>query len=240
MELGQYLKKCRELKSRTQPDIAGEIGIEQSYLSKLESGKSIPSNDVFDKLREVYGFNIEELVKALSPKELDRLKDIGAIQQAYNIQSKNKLTASRAWSVSGLVMLVLGTGLLAISILPDRSPETFIYRSQGILEKNEELNAYDIIKLDIQLLGSDASRLAERTQMLSRLDQADVTTNQYKGDGYVVNHEQGRRYFELIGKKTSTRNDWNRWLFVPALMLLVGGIGSFFLASRWTPPSETY
>ena len=50
MTLGEQLKKLRNAKDLSQPDLANIAGIEQSYLSKLENDKSIPSNDISRKL----------------------------------------------------------------------------------------------------------------------------------------------------------------------------------------------
>ena len=48
--LGQQLKQLRNNKKLSQPEFAQQVGIEQSYLSKLENDKSIPSNEIFRAL----------------------------------------------------------------------------------------------------------------------------------------------------------------------------------------------
>jgi transcriptional regulator with XRE-family HTH domain len=50
MNFGDLLKQLRTQKSLTQPQLAQAIGIEQSYLSKLENDKSIPGADIFQAI----------------------------------------------------------------------------------------------------------------------------------------------------------------------------------------------
>ncbi|MBM7071474.1 helix-turn-helix transcriptional regulator [Shewanella sp. 202IG2-18] len=44
MTFGQIIKSFRTEKGLSQPEFAEQVGIEQSYLSKLENDKSLPSN----------------------------------------------------------------------------------------------------------------------------------------------------------------------------------------------------
>ena len=77
MQFGDYLRQTREEKGWTQPDAAAKIGIEQSYLSKLETGKSYPSEDVFARLIEAYEINIAHLSETVASSELSKLREIG-------------------------------------------------------------------------------------------------------------------------------------------------------------------
>ncbi len=61
MKFGLFIRNCRDKLEWTQPEAALKIQIEQSYLSKLETGKSYPSEEVFDKPVEVYQINTESL-----------------------------------------------------------------------------------------------------------------------------------------------------------------------------------
>lgn len=233
MELGQFLRGCRESAGRTQPNVATAIGIEQSYLSKIESGKSIPSEEVFNKLQQAYGFDIEDLVSSLSKTELDKLSEISSITDVAFTKNKEKLHSSRTWTISGLAMLMVGAGLLAFSTLPDRTPKMFKYRSEGVLTLEEELNTFDLVYLTTDELKGDQAQLEKRKLLLSRLDQEDVISLQYKGDGYLINTDEGRRYYKFIDAQAAGRDYWNRWFLVPAFMLLVGGIGCFVISKRW-------
>ena len=53
MTLGQKIKQLRTDKEMSQPDLAQLIGIEQSYLSKLENDKAFPSDEMFNQILKV-------------------------------------------------------------------------------------------------------------------------------------------------------------------------------------------
>ena len=50
MRLGERLRQLRQARDLTQPELADAIGIEQSYLSKLENDKYVPSADIFGRI----------------------------------------------------------------------------------------------------------------------------------------------------------------------------------------------
>jgi len=50
MHFGERLKQIRTEKGLTQPQFAQAAGIEQSYLSKLENDKSVPSAEMFSTI----------------------------------------------------------------------------------------------------------------------------------------------------------------------------------------------
>ncbi len=70
MKFGEKLKELRNEKEWTQPDMGEAIGIEQSYWSKLENDKSLPSNDIFIRILEVFGLDIADLVDDLDQSKL--------------------------------------------------------------------------------------------------------------------------------------------------------------------------
>ena len=82
MKFGDYIRQCRERLKWTQPEAATKIEIEQSYLSKLETGKSYPSEEIFNKLADVYQINLNELYEKIPSDELNNLKDIKLVREA--------------------------------------------------------------------------------------------------------------------------------------------------------------
>lgn len=58
MQLGQVLREKRKALGWTQGVAAQKIGIQQSYLSKLENNQFIPSQEVLEQLRQVYGIEL--------------------------------------------------------------------------------------------------------------------------------------------------------------------------------------
>ncbi|PPA82800.1 transcriptional regulator [Brevibacillus laterosporus] len=63
MNLGQQLKKFRELKSLSQEDIAQKIGVTRQAVYKWENDKSYPDIDNLILLSELYNVTLDELIK---------------------------------------------------------------------------------------------------------------------------------------------------------------------------------
>ena len=79
MKFGDKLKELRNGKEMTQPDLAEAIGIEQSYLSKLENNKSLPSNDIFVRMLEVFDLDIGDVVDELDQSSKNQLRALPEI-----------------------------------------------------------------------------------------------------------------------------------------------------------------
>ena len=76
MDFGDKLRNLRKDKDLTQPELADAMGIEQSYLSKLENGNSLPSNDMLGRILDVFGIGISELVDDLDQGVRNQLRQI--------------------------------------------------------------------------------------------------------------------------------------------------------------------
>ena len=74
MDFGEKIRQLRNNKDLTQPEAAEAMGIEQSYLSKLENDKSLPSNDVLNRILDVFGLEIGDLVSDLSQGAKNQLR----------------------------------------------------------------------------------------------------------------------------------------------------------------------
>ncbi len=233
MKFGNYLRQCREELKWTQPEAAAKIEIEQSYLSKLETGKFNPSEEVFNNLVDVYQINVRELYEKISSDELNKLKDIGLVREAILSKNRSKVKTTRSWLVAGFIMISLGGAFLAASVLPIYSSPEYIYRSDGILQVDEELRAYDLLQNDNSVLNDNRQLIEKRKDLLSRLSYMDETSGHYKGDGYVKSTLKGRRFFKLIDSREVKRNFSNRWFLVPSLMFLIAGFSSFYISRRW-------
>ena len=63
MDLSQKLILLRKERGWTQAHAAKNITIQQSYLSKLENGHFVPSQDVIEKLCDAYNVTLQDLVE---------------------------------------------------------------------------------------------------------------------------------------------------------------------------------
>lgn len=68
-DIGQKIKNIRKINSLNQVDFAKVIGISQSTLSDIESGKSNPSIETLISLHEKYNVNLNWLIKDYSTPE---------------------------------------------------------------------------------------------------------------------------------------------------------------------------
>lgn len=80
MTIAGNLKHWRQVRRLTQPELAEKAEIEQSYLSKLENGRSKPSEAVKERLAQALGIETETLER--DPSSNGRLKKGIAISLA--------------------------------------------------------------------------------------------------------------------------------------------------------------
>ncbi len=76
MKFGQKLKQLRQAQGMTQPQLAEKIGIEQSYLSKLENDKSLPSAEMFQAIYSALEVSPQTMLEGLSASVINELSAI--------------------------------------------------------------------------------------------------------------------------------------------------------------------
>ncbi len=62
MQIGQKIKKIRELKNLTQEHVAQELGITQGSYSRLELGETEVSYSKLEKISGLFGMKPEEVI----------------------------------------------------------------------------------------------------------------------------------------------------------------------------------
>lgn len=236
MTFGEYLKRQRETKGWTQPEAASKAGIEQSYLSKLETGKSYPSEEMFGRLVDAFDIEIGSMAVSVGSSELSRLREIGEVRSFLAEDQQRSRRASRGWLIGALVLLMLGGASLGTSQMgQSTSAIERTYKSEGLLEVDEPIEAFDIIYRDPRPAHLDDAEAfnAKQIEMLGRIDEVTLTTSEFKGSGYFEVTDEGRRFFRLRGEITVEQVSPLRWFFVPALAFLFGSLGCFFISFRW-------
>lgn len=235
MTFGEYLKARRAERGWTQPEAAARAGIEQSYLSKLEAGKSVPSAEVYQRLVEAFGIEIEALAAALPPSELDRLREIGAVRDILLRQYRDTRALSRRWLLAGLALLIAGGGFLGLSRLDAGGVEkAFTYQSIGPIRPGESLNVYDGLDAEPDPAAPDrAAQLERRAALTARADFQTRAMTEFKGPGFVAPDAGGRRYWSLVGQTEVLRPGRLLWAGVPGWACLLGAVGCFILSWRW-------
>ena len=97
MNFGDKLRKLRKDKGFTQPELATAMGIEQSYLSKLENNRSLPSNDVLQRILDVFDTDIGTLVDDLDQGVRNQLRQIPDIAEHFNHRKQVMLVNRKRW-----------------------------------------------------------------------------------------------------------------------------------------------
>ena len=59
---GKLLKKLRLKQGYSLKTLSSELDINYSYISKLENGKSLPSNEFIERLADIFDYDTEELM----------------------------------------------------------------------------------------------------------------------------------------------------------------------------------
>lgn len=215
MKFGDYLRQKRAERGWTQPQAASRAKIEQSYLSKLENNKSIPSGDIYARLVEAYGIDAEEMAGVLFPAELDRLREIDALRELLLQRSQADIETPRRILIAGLAALMIGGGFLGFSQLePARMLTQYTYQSTGVIAANAPSDT----EIPPGAPGED-----EQTLFLTQM-RGPVFTEQVAG---------GKRVWNLVGSDVVAQAPPYRWALIPGIALIIGGLGCFFVAWRW-------
>ena len=215
MKFGEYLRHKRAERGWTQPEAAARAKIEQSYLSKLENGKSIPSGDIYHRLVDAYRIDAQEMVGVLFPGELDRLREIDALRDLLLKRSHEDIQTPRRLLIAGLAALMIGGGFVGFSQLePARAVTQYTYQSIGVIAVNARLDT----DIPPGAPGED-----EQTKFITQM-RGPMFTEQVPG---------GKRVWNLVGSDVIVKPPPYRWALIPGIALIIGGLGCFFAAWRW-------
>ncbi len=212
MKFGDYLKNKRSERGWTQPEAAARAKIEQSYLSKLENGKSIPSGEIYDRLVAAYGIDPDDMIGVLFPAELDRLREIDALRDVLLERSRAAVETPRRLLLAGLAALVIGGGFVGFSNVDQASTVLqYTYQSRGVI----------------------AANAPEDSEIAPGTDEQTKFLTQMRGPMFTEQVPNGRRVWMLVGSNEIHRPARYRWALIPGIALIIGGLGCFFVAWRW-------
>lgn len=218
MRFGDHIRELRRARGWTQPEAAGLVGIEQSYLSKLEAGKSYPSEDVFSSLVNVYKLDPADMTDKLFPAELDRLREISQVRESLLRQRRDDEATAKRWLIGGVGLLMVGGASLGLVLLgSDKIVETYQYKSGGFVAETETVS---------DLNGSDDERILPEDAIEYR------SLDEYRDVVFFEPVANGRRVWRFYGARSETKQSPLRWFLVPSLMAMFGAFGCFFASYR--------
>jgi transcriptional regulator with XRE-family HTH domain len=233
MTLGEQLKKLRNAKALSQPDLANIAGIEQSYLSKLENDKSMPSNEIFRKLLAAFDLSLPEFLAAFESSYADsQLRQIPDIEHWLKQQQQSQMLNQRRYLYLCSALIVFALTLFYTGQSKILLPEIqFQYYSQGVVLAGEPKDIFDDWQRLIPREAGGNIYDQKKIEMTQRKDELYVLSEKFIGQNYVVTLPKGSRVYRANGEKVIA-HPVNAWLRVGGVFFFVMGIMGFILERR--------
>jgi transcriptional regulator with XRE-family HTH domain len=239
MNFGEKLKQIRTEKNLTQPQMAEAIGIEQSYLSKLENDKSVPSADMFQSILKALNQDANDFLKGIDKKILQGpLKQIPEVSNFLNTSIAVKVHSVKKWLISSATACALGFAfMLAANDGIFFSNGLYKYDSKGVFLAHEPEDIFDQYSKILNLKVN--AKLIDREEFSKLLAEFEtnrkrpvvVEQNRNLGTVYYQDVAGGRRKFELISAKHVLAMP-NKYLQFLGGILVFCGILGFFVEWR--------
>ncbi|MGI9325517.1 MAG: helix-turn-helix domain-containing protein [Pseudomonadales bacterium] len=150
MKLGDKLRTHREKRQWTQPKAAEVIGIEQSYLSKLENDHSIPSLEVFRRIVDAYETDVGELMDGIDPKDFAHLVQITDVADYLNAERRARGARRRRRTTLQSFAVAIGACLIYAGLADLFFP---FANSLGQAWRNQAVTFVGIFALTYGLIG---------------------------------------------------------------------------------------
>ena len=236
MTLGEYLKKLRQERGLSQPEMSELAGIEQSYLSKLENNKSIPSNDIFRNLLLALKLELEEFLSGLDKASIrQHYCHIPDIEHWLNQQDTSRAMSQRRYLYICSALIVIAVTLFYIGYSKQVFSEVrFQYESQGVVLEGEPKDIFYRWSRLLDMGDKDfhATKELKRVEMAQRRDAEIYLTNENLGPQFITDVVGGTRLFYL-DKEEMVARPVNAWLQVLGVLLITMGIMGFILERRF-------
>lgn len=224
MKLGERIRQLRAEQNLTQPELAEKAGIEQSYLSKLENGKGVPSFDIINRIAESFEMTGMELVNSLEHSYIEQsLSHLPEVAAEYaSVRAKKEIQLKKRFVIAAILM-VMGLGLFTAG-----QTELFfknsiwVYQSDGVILPGEHILQFDQGRL------SDVGETREENEARlianrDRIDTVIIELHKDKGGFFLENVEGGQRYYSLVSPGHNLRSE-NAALKVLGGMAMLAGL----------------
>ncbi len=233
MTLGEQLKKLRNAKEMSQPDLANLAGIEQSYLSKLENDKSIPSNDIFRKLLTAFELSLAQFLVAFDKSYVvAQLSQIPDIEHWLKQQQQSQMVNQRRYLYFCSALIVFALTLFYIGQSKILLPETqFQYYSEGVILKGEPQDIFNDWRQLIPRTAGNKVLDQKQIEMTQRQDEQFIMSEKFLGQRYQITLPEGMRVFRANGEKVIAQPA-NAWLRIAGVFFFVMGIMGFIMERR--------
>jgi transcriptional regulator with XRE-family HTH domain len=238
VNVGERIRQLRSERNLTQPQLAQAIGIEQSYLSKLENDKSVPSADIFQAVLKAFAIDVGSFLKGVDAKIVHGdLRQIPEVANLLNADNKRRVHGIKRWLFGSAALCVLGLTSAVAGYRGFLFPNTqYNYRSEGVVLAGEPSNIFDDFRMLVmakvsaqELTHQEGEKRA--AEYISRVNQESRVSNEYRGLAFVEPVEGGSRSYKFWGQAEVTRRE-NRYLLLLGTLLTFAGIFGFFVEFR--------
>ncbi|SFC63171.1 helix-turn-helix domain-containing protein [Massilia yuzhufengensis] len=235
MNFGERLKQIRTDKGLTQPQFAAMAGIDQSYLSKLENDKSVPSSEMFGTIVAALEMDAAAFLAGIDREVLASiLRHIPQVTQFSNGEVAAQVQHTKRWLFGSAAAWILGFAMmLAANDGIFFSNKLYRYVSQGVLYAGESQDILDSYvgwftrQRDAKLITPQDMEQQVAAFRDKRIRLVTVETPHSRGTTYQAPEGQGYRQFDLQ-RTTHVQAPGNRILqYLGAIVLLSGFVGLF-------------
>jgi transcriptional regulator with XRE-family HTH domain len=238
VNFGEKVKQLRAERNLTQPQLAQAIGIEQSYLSKLENDKSVPSADTFQAILRALDVDVATFLQGVDDKVVHRdLKQIPDVANHVNAVVSLKIHDIKRWLFGSAVACVLG---LTLGVAAHRGllfPNTqYNYSSNGVVLPGEPTNVFETYQKQMhhryargQITAKEHASLID--EFSRRHDEHVQLLDVYRGETFTQQVEGGQRVYTMTRIMETDRRE-NRWMMFAGALLAFGGVLGFVVEQR--------
>ena len=235
MNFGERLKQIRTEKGLTQPQFAQLAGIEQSYLSKLENDKSVPSAEMFSTILSGLGMDEATFLKDLDKDVLaSTLRHIPAVAQFNTTTLVAQVSHTKQWLYGSAAAWILGFAMmLAANDGIFFSNKLYKYTSPGVILPGEPENVFETkreilsLKMMAKIIAFEEMQKELQEFQVTRARPLTVEWPDSRGTVYVEREKIGYRRFDLIHTQ-HVQAPGNRILqFLGAIVFACGFVGLF-------------
>lgn len=208
MNFGAKLKQIRTDKNLTQPQFAELIGIEQSYLSKLENDKSQPSAEMFGNIIKALGMAPEVFLADLDQHTQASLRHIPEVSQFREGVKTRRVHHARRYIFGAAAAAALGFAMMLAAndgiFFPNNQ---YKYVSKGVIAPGEGENIFDqYSQIQGNRMGAKLITMEEMMRLTAEFESTRkrrLTVESWRDRGSVYFEEVpgGRRMFELADKR---------------------------------------
>src|SRR5262245_11696517 len=238
MKLCDRITQRRTEKSLTQAQLAQAIGIEQSYLSKLENDKSIPSADIFQAILRAFATDVGTFLEGIDDKIVHReLRQIPEVANHLNAHVALRVHNVKKWLYASAVAGVLGLTLVFAGYEHlVFSGTQYTYESEGVVRPNEPSDVFTSFNywLGAKVQAGELTELEARkrkTEIIERMKADVLVLDEMRGLAFIETVPGGTRVYK-IKNSTSVERPANRYLTLAGVLLAFGSLFGFIVEAR--------